>query len=135
MGIGSFAGTIAATAIGTKIATVMNERDQKRAVKSWEQAGDFDDVTVTITITARKRWIKQLLGLFRDMQTLGSMGSSRMLGFYSDGDGDFRPKFDVNGSGLWNKEFGRWTQWGQEAAEGHKPEGRDIDIERFYDAG
>ena len=30
------------------------------------------------------------------MQKLGSGGSSRTLGFYADGDGDFRPKFEWN---------------------------------------
>lgn len=54
---------------------------------------DTDVITVTFTVTARRRWIKQLAGLFAHMQKLGSWGSSRMLHFYADGDGDFRPKF------------------------------------------
>ena len=84
--------------------------------KQWEQADEFDEVTVHFTITARKRWIRQLLGMFKTMQEFGSLGTSRVLGFYSDGDGDFRPKVAVNGQDLWNKEFGKWTQWGQESA-------------------
>jgi hypothetical protein len=41
-----------------------------------------------------ERWIPHFLGMLKAMQRLGSMGSSREVTFYSDGDGDYRPKFD-----------------------------------------
>ena len=52
-----------------------------------------DDVTVTITVTMRQRWLRQFLGMLDYMQYLGGIGSSRTLSFMSDGDGDFRPRF------------------------------------------
>lgn len=41
-----------------------------------------------------ERWIPHFLGMLKYMQQLGSLGSSRKVGIYSDGDGDFRPKFE-----------------------------------------
>jgi hypothetical protein len=57
--------------------------------KQWE------DATITVRITVRRRWVPQLLGLLKHMQMLGSQGSSRWLHFFSDGDGDFRPVVEV----------------------------------------
>lgn len=54
-----------------------------------------EDVTITVRITARKRWIPQLLGVFARMEYLGKIGSSRNVCLHSDGDGDFRPRFEV----------------------------------------
>lgn len=51
-------------------------------------------ITFTIKCTMNARWATQFLGMLKCMQKLGSMGSSRMVEFYSDGDGDFRPKFE-----------------------------------------
>lgn len=41
-----------------------------------------------------ERWIPHFLGMLKYMQQLGSLGSSRKVSIYSDGDGDFRPKFE-----------------------------------------
>lgn len=54
----------------------------------------FEDVTFTITVTMRRRWLGQFLSMLKHMQKLGGWGSSRMVSFFSDGDGDFRPKFE-----------------------------------------
>lgn len=56
----------------------------------------WDDVTFTITATMSERWVPHFLGLLREMQRLGQIGSSRPLGFFADGDGDFRPRFDAD---------------------------------------
>lgn len=57
-----------------------------------------EDVTFTITCTMRARWVPHFLGMLRQMAYLGSIGSSRDVTIHSDGDGDFRPKFDWNES-------------------------------------
>lgn len=44
----------------------------------------------------RKRWIPSFLGMLKYMEQLGDLGASRVAAFYSDGDGDFRPKFEAN---------------------------------------
>lgn len=53
-----------------------------------------DKITFTIQCTMKARWVPHFLGMLRKMQWLGSVGSSREVVFFSDGDGDFRPKFD-----------------------------------------
>jgi hypothetical protein len=53
-----------------------------------------DSVTVTIKATMRARWLPHFLSMLQHMAKLGSWGSSRMVHFYADGDGDFRPRFE-----------------------------------------
>ena len=53
-------------------------------------------VEFTIKCTTKRRWASQLVGMFSQMQYLGNIGSSRMISFYADGDGDFRPKFEID---------------------------------------
>ena len=52
--------------------------------------------TIQIEVTLKNRWVKPLINMLQDMQRLGSIGASRELIFFADGDGDFRPKFKVN---------------------------------------
>ena len=49
--------------------------------------------TFTIACEMEERWVDHFMSMLHMMQSLGNLGSSRILGFYSDGDGDFRPKF------------------------------------------
>lgn len=55
-----------------------------------------DNETFTITVTMKKRWIPHFLGMLDYMQKLGNWGGSRKVSIYSDGDGDFRPKFEFD---------------------------------------
>lgn len=48
----------------------------------------------TIKVTMRSRWVPHFLAMLQYMQRLGGLGSSRIVGFFSDGDGDFRPMFE-----------------------------------------
>ena len=48
----------------------------------------------TIVCEMPERWISHFLSMLRYMQQLGTIGGSRQVSIYSDGDGDFRPKFD-----------------------------------------
>lgn len=54
----------------------------------------FDDVTFSIKVTMRRRWVSHFLAMLKHMQQLGGWGSTRLVSFVSDGDGDFRPKFE-----------------------------------------
>lgn len=63
------------------------------------QSNEFEDVTFTIEVTMRRRWAAQFLGLLKRMHVNGQIGSSEMLAFYSDGDGDFRPRFMLDDTG------------------------------------
>lgn len=60
-----------------------------------ERQRGFDEVTFTVTCTMRRRWASQFLGMLKLMRQLGNQGSSREIVFFADGDGDFRPKFEM----------------------------------------
>lgn len=47
----------------------------------------------TIEYEMEDRWVPYFLSMLKYMQYLGSIGASRVVALYSDGDGDFRPKF------------------------------------------
>jgi hypothetical protein len=53
----------------------------------------MENVVFTIRCEMRPRWVPHFLGMLRKMQRLGAIGSSRVVSFYSDGDGTFRPIF------------------------------------------
>lgn len=43
-----------------------------------------------------ERWIPYFMSMLKTMESYGNIGSSRKVGIYSDGDGDFRPKFNTD---------------------------------------
>lgn len=49
-----------------------------------------------INVKMEERWIPSFQSLLITMQKMGIQGSSGLLGFYSDGDGDFRPRFEFD---------------------------------------
>lgn len=49
-----------------------------------------------INVKMEERWIPYFQSMLTTMQRFGSAGASRLIGFYSDGDGDFRPKFEFD---------------------------------------
>lgn len=48
----------------------------------------------TINVEMEERWVPHFLGFLQQMERFGQVGSSRLMSFYADGDGDFRPKFE-----------------------------------------
>lgn len=50
----------------------------------------------TIEAEMDERWVNDFCSMLIKMEYLGNIGSSRTVGLYSDGDGDFRPKFKIN---------------------------------------
>lgn len=50
----------------------------------------------TIEVEMEERWINQFCSMLKRMEHLGRMGSSDNITIYSDGDGDFRPKFNID---------------------------------------
>lgn len=50
----------------------------------------------TIEVEMEERWIDDFCSMLKEMERLGNIGSSKKVGIYSDGDGDFRPKFDID---------------------------------------
>ena len=66
----------------------------------------WETISFTIHCTMKRRWAAQFLGMLAKMQRLGGVGASRQITFFSDGDGDFRPKFEAFGDGLPNPAEG-----------------------------
>ena len=62
--------------------------------------------------------IPHFLAMLKYMEQLGGQGSSRMVSFYADGDGAFRPRFN----------------WSDKLPSDAKPI-KDNDGDRTYDAG
>lgn len=53
------------------------------------------DVEFTIKVKMEERWVDDFCSLLRYMEWCGNVGHSALIGFYADGDGDFRPKFHM----------------------------------------
>ena len=51
------------------------------------------EVEITIKAKMNERWVNDFLSLLKYMEHCGNVGHSAFVGFYADGDGDFRPKF------------------------------------------
>lgn len=51
-----------------------------------------------ITGSMEERWIPYFFGMLERMEHNGNIGHSEMLAFFSDGDGDFHPKFNLDSS-------------------------------------
>lgn len=49
-----------------------------------------------IEVEMEERWIDHFLSMLKLMESFGSIGHSGFIALYSDGDGDFRPKFKFN---------------------------------------
>lgn len=80
---------------------------------------EHDKEIFSIEVTMQRRWIPHFLGMLREMQALGAVGSSRRVSFMSDGDGDFRPEFE----------------WLPDLPEPAEPRERDGSGHTFFDAG
>lgn len=66
-------------------------------------------VTFNIEVTMSERWVNDFCSMLKWMESCGNMGHSSIVGFYSDGDGDFRPKFKFDReyeqtNGYWSKD-------------------------------
>lgn len=55
-----------------------------------------EKVTLNIKATMDKRWVDHFCSMLAYMEHCGNIGHSAIVGFYSDGDGDFRPKFEFD---------------------------------------
>ena len=54
------------------------------------------NVKFTINVTMKDRWVDDFCSLLKWMEHCGAVGHSSFVGFYADGDGDFRPEFDIS---------------------------------------
>ena len=55
-----------------------------------------NSITFNIKVTMNKRWVDHFCSMLKRMEIDGSLGHSEPIAFYSDGDGDYRPKFEID---------------------------------------
>lgn len=81
------------------------------------------EVTFNIEVTMNERWVNDFCSMLKWMESCGNLGHSSIVGFYSDGDGDFRPNF------IFDREY--------QATYGYrKKDGKTLpDLEVIFDAG
>ena len=99
-----------------------------------------DLVKFKLEITMPKRWIKKFIQMLDCMRWTGRVGSSRLIAFYADGDGDFRPfDFKING-----KEFESKIKWSEHDKTWKPSDDYEIppkfktrrnEVDFFFDAG
>lgn len=66
--------------------------------------------TFTIRCTMQKEHILNFLSVLNRMEHDGEIRHSEIVGMFCDGDGTFRPKFEINISSPW-QEFGdKWPE-------------------------
>lgn len=70
-----------------------------------------DEVTFNIQVTMKERWVDDFCTMLKWIETCGNIGHSSVVGFYADGDGDFRPKFKFDrefetAGAYWRKDHG-----------------------------
>lgn len=71
----------------------------------------MEKVKFTIECEMNERWVNDFCSMLNWMQSCGNIGHSSLVGFYADGDGDFRPKFTINTN--WEKTEGIWRKDGK----------------------
>ena len=49
----------------------------------------------TIECEIPERWVNDFCAMLSDMKYFGEQGHSGVVGIYADGDGDFRPSFNI----------------------------------------
>lgn len=69
-----------------------------------ESEGSINDIDFTIKCSMKDRWVPYFISFLKRMSADGEIGHSELIGFYADGDGDFRPKFKFDSSEV-NDEF------------------------------
>ncbi len=55
----------------------------------------MDTRKFTIECEIPERWVNDFCAMLSQMQYFGEQGHSGVVGIYSDGDGDFRPSFNI----------------------------------------
>jgi hypothetical protein len=63
----------------------------------------------TIECEVPERWVNDFCSFLEHLEHCGSVGHSALIGFYADGDGDFRPKFRINTE--YEKTSGQSSHW------------------------
>ena len=107
---------------------------------------DYDKlVEFSVKFKIHKRWYKQFIGFLQRLQDDSQVGHSEMVGFYSDGDGDFRFRW-TPADETWmdaEKKVDEYFKTHRpdlidhccNSTKKHIPKNDDCTVEVFFDAG
>ena len=56
-----------------------------------------------------ERWVNDFCSFLKYIESNGKAGHSSLVGFYADGDGDFRPEFNINTQ--YERTSGKESSW------------------------
>ena len=56
----------------------------------------MSEVTFNVKVTMNERWVDDFCSFLKCMEMYGRVGHSGLVGFHADGDGDFRPEFEID---------------------------------------
>lgn len=63
---------------------------------NWRELKEDEIVEFDIHCKMNRAWANEFMSMLNLMQSFGKRGTSEHIDIYSDGDGDFRPKFDTD---------------------------------------
>ena len=63
---------------------------------NWRALGEDEVVEFDVHCKMNKAWANEFMSMLNLIQSFGELGTSEHIDIYSDGDGDFRPKFDTD---------------------------------------
>ena len=72
------------------------------------------DEEVVIKLKATKHFLPEFIAMLKQMEYNGKIGHSSWVAFYADGDGSFRPKFEIKASQDVLEEAEKVKQWNDE---------------------
>jgi len=68
----------------------------------------MDNRKFIIECEVPERWVDDFCSFLKCIEHNGNIGHSSLIGFYADGDGDFRPTFNIKTE--YSKTHGRKTE-------------------------
>lgn len=63
---------------------------------NWRELKQNEVVDFNVHCKMNKAWANEFLSMLKHMEEMGNVGCSGFVAFYADGDGDFKPKFEIN---------------------------------------
>lgn len=63
-----------------------------------ESEDGINDTDFTIKCSMKDRYVPCFIAFLKRIEEDGEIGESELIGFYAEGDGDFRPKFEFDSS-------------------------------------
>ena len=97
-----------------------------------------DSITFDVKFTIKKRWVPVFLAFLNKLFQNSMLGRSSMVGFYADGEEDFKFKASIGDEGLENikKEYGMVNWDGKTIVDTErayaKPVAKNVFIPGFY---